>query len=272
MGWAGLPRTPTTPNRQAHPAIHRHARPRSGAHTRTRLPRLRSGTLSATARLDVRTFTPRSHHHGYRVSPVRRRKATSCRTRSGTHTRLPRLRSGTPSATARLNVWAFHPSITPPRIPGVPGKTREGNVLPDSIRRPHPHSSSPTPIGDPFGYGPVECNDVPPHPDPTGAHKRRPYMTPAGAGPGNNALPHTLPLLVGEGWGEGQSTTPLSSYRGHPVPMMGRSLTRLTGDTRYPRWDALIRLAGLDPVPRGRGARTSINPARPTGTNPYKDV
>ena len=118
VGLGRAPRTPTTPNRQAHPAIHRHARPRSGTHTRTRLPRLRSGTHLATARLDVRTFPPRSHHHGYRVSPVRRGKATSCRTRSGTHTRtrLPRLRSGTHLATGRLNVMTF-PRTPTPRAP-----------------------------------------------------------------------------------------------------------------------------------------------------------
>ena len=171
-GWAGLPRTPTTPNRQAHPAMSRPScRTRSGTHTRTRLPRLRSGTLSATARLDVRTFTPRSHHHGYRVSPVRRRKATSCRTRSGTHTctRLPRLRSGTPLATGRLNVMTY-PRTPTPRAPTRDAPTRSQPRL-GRGQRASPHSHSP----------------------------------------------------VGEGWGEGQSTTPLSSYRGHPVPAVGRS-------------------------------------------------
>ena len=77
----GSPVHQPRPNRQAHRPFHdRHATPRSGAHTRTRLPRLRSGTPSATARLNVWAFHPRSHHHGYRVSPVRRGKASSCRT------------------------------------------------------------------------------------------------------------------------------------------------------------------------------------------------
>ena len=37
------------------------------------------GTLSTTDRLDVRAYPPPSPHHGYRFSPVRRRKSSSYR-------------------------------------------------------------------------------------------------------------------------------------------------------------------------------------------------
>ena len=59
---------------------------------------------------------------------------------------------------------------------------RAGYVMPDSIRYPR---WGPGRAGTPFGYNPAPRTCVPPLPPSTGAHKRRPYMVPAGPGPGS---------------------------------------------------------------------------------------
>ena len=264
-GWGASVHQPRPTAWRTRPFLDRLAKPRSGTHTLTRLPRLRSGTPSATARLDVTTFTPRSppptgaHKRrpymvpagagpGNRALPHIPPLLLGEGWGEGQSTTLSIVVPGAPgthggagySADAaalwppvgaslvgarwggaglgttfgyrRARSQDIPPAITPPRIPGFPGKTRLGRYrvspvrrgkatdLPDSIRYPHPHSSSPTPIGDPFGYRPAPRNHVP-HVHPNGRPQETPLHGPSRGWAGEpRASPHT-PSPLGRGLG-----------------------------------------------------------------------
>ena len=78
---------------------------------------------SAMGRLDVRECPTLSPHHGYRFSPVRRGKSSSCRTPM----RYPWWRpGGDPFGHGPVGSRCVSPpAVTPPKLPGVPGTTRE---------------------------------------------------------------------------------------------------------------------------------------------------
>ena len=140
---------------------------------------------------------PRSPNHGFRFSPERRRDGV-----------------GTGSEWFGVSVCPAHPNGRP--HPNAP--TWWLRLLCGVINTPHPSTHRGHPV--PTGRG-------------TGAHKRRPYAVPAGAGPGNPTPGRVSnpPLRGGCSCCAGVINTPHpSTHRGHPVPT-GRG----TGAGRPPR-------------------------------------
>ena len=152
------------------------------------------------------------------------------------------------------------------RPTGEPGQF--STDLPDSIRYPHPHSSSPTPIGDPFGYGPARRNHVPHvHPPARGRPQETPLHGPSRGWAGNSALPHIPPLLLGEGWGEGQSTTLSIVLPGTPGTHGGAGYSA-DAAALWPPVGASLVGARLGRVGRVHAPTTSDRQANPANSRP----